>query len=289
MTTEHEASRTLVKSPPELWAECSDAGSLARHLGEFGEIRITRLEPETAVAWEGERASGTVRIEPSAWGTRVTLTASTEAEEVTAAVEEAAVEEEPPVVSEELAVVPEEPAVVPEEPAVEEPRPVAEPESVAAEVATAVEESAEVPEAPPSPRRRPRLVARVRAFFRPATVTPVPAIDVEAEPAVEEAEPVIDAAEPATPQADPEPAEAEPEPAEAEPEPAVEPEPEHSAPSPSDVALSRGVGHSDSSSTEPTVDPEASLDAEPTLDAEAVLTAALDSLGQAHHRPFSRA
>jgi hypothetical protein len=74
--TEHEASRTLVKSPPELWAELSDQESLAGHLAEpFGEIRITRLEPETAVAWEGERASGTVRIEPSGWGTRVTLTA----------------------------------------------------------------------------------------------------------------------------------------------------------------------------------------------------------------------
>jgi hypothetical protein len=61
---EHEASRTLVKSPPELWAECSDASSLERHLGQFGEIRITRLEPETAVAWEGAHTSGTVRLEP---------------------------------------------------------------------------------------------------------------------------------------------------------------------------------------------------------------------------------
>ncbi len=73
--TEHEASRTLLKSPPELWAECSDAGSLARHIGEFGAIRITRLEPESAVAWEGTLASGTVRLEPSGWGTRVILTA----------------------------------------------------------------------------------------------------------------------------------------------------------------------------------------------------------------------
>src|SRR5207237_1904239 len=82
MTKEHEASRTLVKSPPELWAECSVAESLARHLaGSFGEIRITRLEPETAVAWEGEDASGTVRLEPSGWGTRVTLTAQTPVEE----------------------------------------------------------------------------------------------------------------------------------------------------------------------------------------------------------------
>src|ERR1700704_5069820 len=79
--TEHEASRPLVKSPPELWAECSDAASLARHLGQFGEIRITRLEPETAVAWEGAHASGTVRLEPSGWGTRVILTATAVAEE----------------------------------------------------------------------------------------------------------------------------------------------------------------------------------------------------------------
>lgn len=70
-----QASRTLVKSAPELWAECSDAASLARHLGAFGEIRITKLEPETAVVWEGEAARGTVRLEPSGWGTRVVLTA----------------------------------------------------------------------------------------------------------------------------------------------------------------------------------------------------------------------
>jgi hypothetical protein len=77
---EHKASRTLVKSPPELWAECSDATSLTRHLDQFGEIKITRLEPETAVAWEGNRIRGTVRLEPSGWGTKVTLTAVAEGE-----------------------------------------------------------------------------------------------------------------------------------------------------------------------------------------------------------------
>ena len=76
--TEHQSSRTLVKSAPELWAECSDAASLARHLGAFGEIRITKLEPETAVAWEGAAASGTVQLESSGWGTRVTLTVTEE-------------------------------------------------------------------------------------------------------------------------------------------------------------------------------------------------------------------
>jgi hypothetical protein len=70
-----EAKRTLVKSPPEIWAEVSDAGALARHLGEFGEIRITRTQPESVVEWEGDLASGCVRIEPSGWGTKVTLTA----------------------------------------------------------------------------------------------------------------------------------------------------------------------------------------------------------------------
>ena len=77
----HEASRTLVKSTPELWAECSDSESLSRHLGAFGEIRITKLEPETAVAWEGEDVRGTVTLEPSGWGTRVVLTATAEGRE----------------------------------------------------------------------------------------------------------------------------------------------------------------------------------------------------------------
>ena len=53
---------------PQPRAERSDAAALARHLGGFGEIRITRLDPETAVAWEGEQVRGTVRIEPAGWG-----------------------------------------------------------------------------------------------------------------------------------------------------------------------------------------------------------------------------
>jgi len=75
-----EAKRTLVKSPPEIWAEVSDAGALGRHLGEFGEIRITRTQPESVVEWEGDLASGCVRIEPAGWGTKVTLTADATAE-----------------------------------------------------------------------------------------------------------------------------------------------------------------------------------------------------------------
>ena len=73
---ELKAQRKLVKSPPELWSELSDVQSLSRHLGEFGEIRITKLEPESSVEWEGEEATGTVELSPAGWGTEVTITAS---------------------------------------------------------------------------------------------------------------------------------------------------------------------------------------------------------------------
>jgi hypothetical protein len=73
-----EVQRTLVKSPPELWAELSDPAALARHLGELGEIRITRTEPEKRVEWEAEKTTGTVSIQPSGWGTRVTLNVTRE-------------------------------------------------------------------------------------------------------------------------------------------------------------------------------------------------------------------
>src|SRR5215218_5530912 len=95
---EPRAQRTLVKSPPEIWAEVSDVSTLARHLGEFGDIRITRLEAETTVVWEGDRARGTVELEPSGWGTKVTITAEAIAVEQELEVETPAVEDTPPAV-----------------------------------------------------------------------------------------------------------------------------------------------------------------------------------------------
>jgi hypothetical protein len=74
-----EVQRTLVKSPPELWAELSDPTALARHLGELGEIRIVRTEPESTVEWAAENTTGTVSIKPSGWGTKVTLSVTREA------------------------------------------------------------------------------------------------------------------------------------------------------------------------------------------------------------------
>jgi hypothetical protein len=91
-----EAQRTLVKSPPELWAELSNPSSLARHLGEeLGEIRITRVEAETSVEWEAESATGTVALEPSGWGTKVTLTVARELPEPAVEIPEPEPEPEP--------------------------------------------------------------------------------------------------------------------------------------------------------------------------------------------------
>jgi len=218
-----QASRRLVKSPPELWAEVSDAASLARHLGEVGEITITRLEPETTVAWEGERASGTVELAPAGWGTSVTFTAEPVVAEAAAA--EAPVAAPEPVAPEPAA----EPLAVETEPVAREPEPVApEPEPIAAPV--------------PEPRRS----WFARLFKRRAA---------EAEPSAADADRAGGAAEDdsATPLAE----------------------------SP------RAATGPARSSAEPDPEPQQTTEAQPNP-LEQVLTQALDSLGQAHHRPFSR-
>ncbi len=78
MSVSTEVQRTLVKSPPELWAELSSPETLAQHLSELGEIRITGVEPETKVEWEAEGASGVVHLKQSGWGTKVTLSLTRE-------------------------------------------------------------------------------------------------------------------------------------------------------------------------------------------------------------------
>jgi hypothetical protein len=246
--SQHEASRTLLKSLPELWSECSDAASLARHLGQFGEIRITRLEPESTVAWEGEAISGTVRLEPAGWGTRVTLTAGSPQAAGAGAPEHSDQPEQSnqppesnrpdrPEQSEQQQPAPTELSQHPEQPE-DLPPP-------ATEAARAQAPDYEPQES--RPVRRQGLVARLLSLFSPRSI--------ELEP-VQPAPPALK--EPVEPEPEPKPT-AEPEP-EPEPEPHPEPEPivaEHQ-PEPDG-----GTAH--------------------------VLVAALDSLGTAHHRPFSRA
>jgi hypothetical protein len=219
MTGEHKASRTIVKSPPELWAECSVAQSLARHLGEFGEIKITRLEPETTVAWEGERASGTVRLEPSGWGTQVTLTATP----IAGVVPEPAVDSEPVAAEPE----PEPVAVKPEHKPEPEPGP------------EAMEETEIVQEAPD---RLPRWQVFARLWSRLGRKSLAAVVEEGPEPIDEVPEPEL---------------------VEEMPEPVAEmPEPKADDEAPGPV---------------------------PGLDHQALLVGALESLGRAHHRPFSRA
>lgn len=248
--TEHQTSRTLVKSAPELWAECSDAASLARHLGAFGEIRIIKLEPETAVAWEGAAARGTVRLEPSGWGTRVTLT-------VTAP--------EPEVSRGEPEVTP--PAEVPDvHQAPQDPGEDLEPAAVVAVVAQAAAQVDSETAAGDSPARLgmlARLMLRLRR--RPVQEPELgggPELGQEREPAAGPElweEPVLTS--------DPEPA-LRPDDTDAHDRHRREPVPATAAPAP------RGAEPAEAASP-----PEEEL----------ALTAALDSLGRAHHRPYSRA
>ena len=69
-----EITRTLVKSPPELWSELH-----GDRLEEAVGGRITESsEQKRTLNWTGDGATGTVQLEPSSWGTKVTLTAQFE-------------------------------------------------------------------------------------------------------------------------------------------------------------------------------------------------------------------
>lgn len=218
-----------MKSPPELWAEVSDAGALGRHLREFGEIRITRTELERAVAWEGERGSGTVELEPSGWGTKVVVTAQAAGR---AEAEQRPSPPTPPArpqqdVELQLLVARERREILLAPP----PRPAPPP----------VEH--DVPDPVPDPR--PRFFARL--FARGSTPRPV---------------------EPSPPEPEP------------EPEPPAEPE-----------VVELPIFHAVYASRVPerlAPEPEPEVRQPDPAPSPDVLAAVLDSLGAAHHRPFSR-
>jgi hypothetical protein len=246
------AKRTLVKSQPELWEELSEVERLAKHLGAFGEIRITKVEPEHRVAWEGEHASGTVSIEPSGWGTKVVLSA-----ELTAEPDEPDPGEAAPETVAEVADPPAE-ASATEESASEDGAAVMELE----ELATEPEESAEpAPEADPTPAPRETAAERPRRRRRgfwsrlfASWLVPEERLNTalgEPTPPPYEA-PVDDGAEEVpTPQGTP------------------------------DLEMDGAESDDDTAVAEPA----AALDHER---AQSVLEETLDALGSAHHRPFSR-
>ena len=78
-----EVSRTLVKSPPELWEELQ-GDCLPEALGGG---RVRTKEPDREIEWETDGARGTAVIEASGWGTKVTFKAEVEAEEEVAQLE----------------------------------------------------------------------------------------------------------------------------------------------------------------------------------------------------------
>jgi hypothetical protein len=318
------AKRTLVKSPPELWSELSEVDRLATHLDAFGEITITKLEPEHTVAWEGEGASGTVSIEPSGWGTKVTLTAQLGGEAEVGAVEEpvaaAAVEEPAAAVEEETVDAPHAETAAVMEGVVEEPleEAVEEPleESVEGSVDEAVTDGPAVQEpAEPvqtSPRRKRGFLAWL---FRPRTSRGVG----DSEPVVAGSEPERTAPESVVPELEPdgtapEPVAVLPEPVVALPEPVVEvrmgEEAEAEAEAEPDAPVEREpeAALDTEPEPEPHAEPEPDAVVEPEPDAavasqpdaaggqpkldprhvQAVLDEVLDTLGSAHHRPFSR-
>jgi hypothetical protein len=342
-----EVQRTLVKSPPELWAELSDPAALSRHLGALGDIRITRAEPEKLVEWEADGASGSVQIKPSAWGTKVTLSATREigpdeqpplaapaapsdeqADAGGAAAEEPLADDAGPAAplregepAGETEPIEHEPAPSAEpeaaeaEPIEHEPAPSAEPE--AAEEAALHSESAETAEWEVV-TMQPRPVESRRGFFarlfdrlrptaegepgreefaytaEPGEQSPLEeayAADLQAEPESEEFQPTASTAieslqarftpaeEVVVEQALVEPALAEPTAEEAVAGVAKEPV---------EIAVEQVA----SASGEPAPDMAGELKAAEEVAAEevtAVLTAVLDRLGAAHHRPFSRA
>jgi hypothetical protein len=300
-----EVQRTLVKSPPELWAELSDPKSLARHLGELGEIRITRAEPEKLLEWEAETASGTVAIKPSGWGTKVTLTATRE-------FTPAPPEEETPEAE------PAEPEAI--EPATSEPEPTEIPIAEAAptgepmpsgldawsrqeaeidpEVA-APESEQETPEPEliqlstptPSETPAPRIGFFARLFWRGRRRQALPeaaSVDpVEAQAPLPDEEPApIEV--PITEAPDPELA-AEPL-AEVGSEPEPEPDPEPVAVVEPVLAEPTGTADDETAAVQPDLAAELKA-AEEAAEEEvrAILKSVLDRLGAAHHRPFSRA
>jgi hypothetical protein len=71
-----EVSRTLVKSPPELWEELQ-GDCLAAAVGE---VTVETTKPEEELHWRADGAQGWARIKPSSWGTKVVLTAEVEAQ-----------------------------------------------------------------------------------------------------------------------------------------------------------------------------------------------------------------
>jgi hypothetical protein len=280
-----EVERTLVKSPPELWTELSNPDALARHLGEFGEIRITRVEPEHAVEWEAGDTAGTVRIKPSGWGTKVTLTAARQVATPERPVGEQTNVQAAPVADPQPAPVAESQSEAIAEPNAQPPAPAPEPTSASESRPTIAQQAAR-----PEPEARIGFLRRLfgGARRRHATAVAAPGV-AEPEPATKRSAALAAVGEALSPEtvaaanpfSTPAVAASAPKDGPAACEPCSTPE---VAPDPD--------GHEQKQPSTRVVDISAELEGAEATAAEevtAVLTSVLDRLGAAHHRPFSRA
>lgn len=255
-----EAHRTLVKSPPELWSELSDPDALSRHLGELGEIRIVRTNPEERVEWEARDSRGMVEITPAGWGTRVRLSVTIDRPASDSLAAAPAAPEQPPP--------PSTPPFGPPQlasPPGRLPRLLPAPAEPPAPAIT----SADAPSEQPTPQTtRDGAERPFRAFLSRlrSSARSMRARGRQPEPEA----PLADASVPekVSPSAD-----------------VPSPEPVHDA-------LAQLTHASDAAMPEPEPSAETAGGEDEEDAAEhvtAVLSAVLDRLGEAHHRPFSRA
>jgi microcystin-dependent protein len=314
-----EVQRTLVKSPPELWTELSDPDSLARHLGELGEIRITCAEPEKRVDWEADGTSGSVLIKASGWGTKVTLSVTREILPAETHTESGSAEADAELQATDADTQAE--ASESTDADTESEQPVLEISQAAIDTAEGLVAS----ELEPVDSAQDTIEVSGDDLPTTAEANPPVEVGVEAEPAPRRGffarlfgrrkpEPLVDEA--------PQPivelsVDESPTPAIAEPVPSAidalqarfqaEAMPDESTPAPNEVlpandksALEAPVSEPEraaeeappAAEQEPTADLAAELQAAEEVAVEevtAVLTAVLDRLGAAHHRPFSRA
>jgi hypothetical protein len=82
------ASRTLVKSPPELWQLIDQPdrmqGLMSALLGRATEVKVKERKPESMLRWQaagdGEQAWIEVELAEKGWGTRVEVSAESPSE-----------------------------------------------------------------------------------------------------------------------------------------------------------------------------------------------------------------
>lgn len=304
MSVSTEVKRTLVKSPPELWSELSDPQSLARHLGHLEEVRIVCSEPESTLEWEAQNASGSVLLEPTGFGTKVVLSLTRESPQASATVElePDGGEHGAGAPESQLAETTSEPQLAeatsesqlaettPEPPPAEPEASISEPQTYAVELEPIVEQEIETDEqepalAEPAPQRKPGFFARLfrRRRAERYAETGYELVQEPDAPAIQEQ----------TTEPEPEPVMIAPEDSEqpaAIPERGPEPEPTLETIASVEPEPAASIESVDS---QPQDAPDASadlaiLEAEMEEQDAALLTAALDRLGAAHHRPFSR-